>query len=151
AMKLKEETLLFAGMVISVIGSCLLLLAVFADLSFWLLIAALFLVVSSVGMVNTTSFSLGMQRQGKAAGSASAFLGILPFSGGALVSPPCLSLHSSELPAIIRLYRWRLLFSRVVCWRLCCISCWQGIRDKLGLGRRVFNKKALGFIPAPFK
>src|SRR5699024_2435199 len=68
-----------------------------------------------------------------------------------LVSPPCLSLHSSELPAIIRLYRWRLLFSRVVCWRLCCISCWQGIRDKLGLGRRVFNKKALGFIPAPFK
>lgn len=87
AVKLKEETLLFAGMVISVIGSCLLLLAVFAELSFWLLIVALFLVVSSVGMVNTTSFSLGMQRQGKAAGSASAFLGILPFAGGALVSP----------------------------------------------------------------
>src|SRR5699024_12629198 len=40
AVKLKEETLLFAGMVISAIGSCLLLLAVFAELSFWLLIVA---------------------------------------------------------------------------------------------------------------
>src|SRR5699024_11892899 len=52
-----------------------------------ILLPALFLVVSSVGMVNTTSFSLGMQRQGKIAGSASAFLGILPFGGGGLVSP----------------------------------------------------------------
>src|SRR5699024_724733 len=53
----------------------------------WVMLPALFLVVSSVGMVNTTSFSLGMQRQGKIAGSASAFLGILPFGGGGLVSP----------------------------------------------------------------
>ena len=48
---------------------------------------ALFLIVSSVGMVSTTSFSLGMQSQGKSAGSASAFLGLLPFIGGAIVSP----------------------------------------------------------------
>lgn len=87
AMKVREEILLFAGMVISAAGSCLLLVAIFAELSFWMLIVALFLVVSSVGMVNTTSFSLGMQRQGEVAGSASAFLGVIPFAGGALVSP----------------------------------------------------------------
>src|SRR5699024_8776005 len=99
AVKLKEETLLFAGMVISAIGSCLLLLAVFAELSFWLLIVALFLVVSSVGMVNTTSFSLVMQRQGKAAASASAFLGILPFSRGVLASPlVAIAFHRTAVP-----------------------------------------------------
>jgi DHA1 family bicyclomycin/chloramphenicol resistance-like MFS transporter len=43
--------------------------------------------VSSVGMVSTTSFSLAMQSQGKSAGSASAFLGVLTFIGGAIVSP----------------------------------------------------------------
>lgn len=87
ARKMDEVTLLFAGIMISFIGSCLLLLVVLFNLSFWVLLAALFLVVASVGMVNTTCFSLGMQRQGKVAGSASAFLGILPFGGGALVLP----------------------------------------------------------------
>lgn len=87
ALKIEEATLLLAGTIVSFVGSFLLLFAILLNLSFWILIAALFLVVSSVGMVNTTSFSLGMQRQGNAAGSASAFLGILPFGGGALVSP----------------------------------------------------------------
>lgn len=87
ANKIEEAKLLLTGIIISFIGSCLLLLVVLLNLSFWILLPALFLVVSSVGMVNTTCFSLGMQRQGKAAGSASAFLGILPFGGGALVSP----------------------------------------------------------------
>lgn len=84
---IKEVTLLRMGIIISFIGSCLLLIAVIFNLALWAIIPALFLVVSSVGIVNTTCFSLGMERQGKAAGSASAFLGILPFGGGALVSP----------------------------------------------------------------
>lgn len=87
AARIEETTLLFTGIIISFLGSFILLLAVMLNLSFWILLVALFLVVASVGMVNTTSFSLGMQRQGKVAGSASAFLGILPFGGGALVSP----------------------------------------------------------------
>src|SRR5699024_2920435 len=71
------------------------------------------------------------------------------FSGSCLLPAVRLFLHSSELPAIIPLYQWRLYFSRVVCWRLGRISCWQVIRDKLGWS--VFNKKALGLIPTPFK
>lgn len=51
------------------------------------MIIALLTVVSVVGLINSTSFSLAMSRQGHIAGSASAFLGILPFAGGALVSP----------------------------------------------------------------
>src|SRR5699024_3134606 len=72
---------------LSFIGSLLLIIVVIFALPIWAMLPALFLVVSSAGVVNTTSFSLGMQRQGEVAGSASAFLGILPFGGGALVSP----------------------------------------------------------------
>src|SRR5690625_4917815 len=71
----------------SLAGSILLFLVVLFTWPLWTMMLALFLVVSSVGIVNTMSFSLGMNRQGERAGSASAFLGILPFGGGAIVSP----------------------------------------------------------------
>ncbi|WP_100486084.1 multidrug effflux MFS transporter [Sporolactobacillus pectinivorans] len=47
----------------------------------------LFFVVSMVGLVNTTAFSLAMQTQGRAAGSASAILGLGMNLVGALLSP----------------------------------------------------------------
>ena len=84
---IEEIDLLKAGVIMSFIGSLLLIVVVMFSLPIWAILPALFLVVSSAGVVNTTSFSLGMQRQGEVAGSASAFLGILPFGGGALVSP----------------------------------------------------------------
>lgn len=87
ANKVDEGKLLFAGVTLSLIGSSLVFIVALLHLPLWIIIFSLFLAVSSVGIVNTTSFSLAMQRQGNAAGSASAFLGILPFGGGALVSP----------------------------------------------------------------
>lgn len=87
AFTIDESTLLYLGTLTSLIGAILLFIAIIFSLPIWIILFALFLVVSSVGVVNTTSFSLGMQKQGKVAGSASAFLGILPFGGGALVSP----------------------------------------------------------------
>lgn len=85
--KIDEMHLLKWGVSISFTGGLLLIATVLFTLPIWTLLLALFLVVSSVGIVNTTSFSLGMQRQGKMAGSASAFLGILPFAGGGIVAP----------------------------------------------------------------
>ncbi|MGY0691866.1 multidrug effflux MFS transporter [Virgibacillus sp. FSP13] len=85
--KIEEAHLLKWGVSISFTGSLLLIATALLSLPMWVLLPALFLVVSSVGIVNTTSFSLGMQRQGNMAGSASAFLGILPFAGGGIVSP----------------------------------------------------------------
>jgi len=87
AHRYEEMTLLLSGILFALIGSVLLIIVVFFYLSLWMIMIALFMVVSSVGLVNTTSFSLAMNRQGSVAGSASAFLGILPFAGGALVSP----------------------------------------------------------------
>lgn len=82
-----EVQLLFSGVLLSFIGSLLLLIVILYKLPLFVVALALFLIVSSVGMVSTSSFSLGMQRQGNSAGSASAFLGLLPFIGGAIVSP----------------------------------------------------------------
>lgn len=87
ASQMAEKKLLFYGVLLSFSGALLLLLAITLQGPLWIVLIALFFVVSSVGIVGTTAFSLGMERQGKAAGSASAFLGILPFGGGALVSP----------------------------------------------------------------
>lgn len=87
ANSFQEVHLLGIGILISFAGSLLLILVVWQQLSLTVMAVALFLVVSSLGMVSTTSFSLGMEAQGDAAGSASAFLGLLPFLGGGLVSP----------------------------------------------------------------
>ena len=69
------------------IGSGILLLVALLHLSLLPMAIALFLIVSSVGIVSPSAFSLAMQSQGKSAGSASALLGLLPFIGGAIVSP----------------------------------------------------------------
>lgn len=79
--------ILNTGILISVTGSILLLLGVWMNGPLFFMIIALFFVVSSVGMVSTSSLSLGMANQKRSAGSAAAFLGLLPFIGGALVSP----------------------------------------------------------------
>lgn len=82
-----EVRLLTFGVMMSVIGSFLLMIVVFFKLPLFFMATALLIVVSSVGMISTTSFSLAMEAQGKSAGSASAFLGLLPFVGGGIVSP----------------------------------------------------------------
>lgn len=87
ASNFEEKTLLLSGVLLSFVGALLLLVTVMLDGPLVLVLCALFFIVSSVGIVGTTAFSLAMERQGQAAGSASAFLGILPFGGGALVSP----------------------------------------------------------------
>lgn len=87
AGKIMERNLLKVGLGISLSGGLLLIgmLALGAGLSG--ILPALFLVVSSVGMVSTTCFSLAMQSQGKHAGSAAALLGLMPFILGSIMAP----------------------------------------------------------------
>ena len=87
AGRIHEVKFLRTGVLMSFTGSVLLLLTVWNGWPLAVIATALFLVVSSVGMVSTSSFSLAMQSQGKSAGSAAAFLGLMPFIGGAIVSP----------------------------------------------------------------
>lgn len=85
--KVDEVKIMLFGVMNALAGSLLLIVVVMGNLSLPVIIIALFMVVSSVGFVSPTAFSLGLKNQKKSAGSASAFLGLLPFIGGAIVSP----------------------------------------------------------------
>lgn len=87
AGKIKESTLLVVGLALAAIASLGLLSVIITDGSLVMLLIPLFFVVSSVGIVGTSSFSLAMQSQNEHAGSASALLGLLPFILGAAVAP----------------------------------------------------------------
>ncbi len=87
AGKVKESVLLAIGLGIAATAGVSLLLVVVMDGGLAALLVTLFFVVASVGLVAATASSLAMQSQGKAAGSAAAFLGLLPFILGAAVAP----------------------------------------------------------------
>ncbi|PIC73614.1 multidrug effflux MFS transporter [Sporosarcina sp. P17b] len=85
--RIHELKFLRAGVLLSFTASIVLLLTVWNEWSLAVIATALFFMVSSVGLVSPAAFSLAMQSQGKSAGSASAFIGLVPFIGGAIVSP----------------------------------------------------------------
>jgi DHA1 family bicyclomycin/chloramphenicol resistance-like MFS transporter len=82
-----ERKLLASGLLLCTLGGVLLLIAVLAGGGLLPILICLFAVVSSVGLVSTTSFSLAMQDQSETAGSASALLGLLPLLLGGCVAP----------------------------------------------------------------
>ncbi|MRX71934.1 Bcr/CflA family efflux MFS transporter [Bacillus lacus] len=51
------------------------------------LVIPIFIYMTSIGMIITSSFTLAMEHQGHRAGSASAVLGMLPLTLGSIVSP----------------------------------------------------------------
>ncbi|MDQ0351445.1 DHA1 family bicyclomycin/chloramphenicol resistance-like MFS transporter [Alkalibacillus filiformis] len=83
----KEEKLLVAGFIIALSGGVTLLLASLNGENFWLVMFGLFLVISSVGVLNPTSLSLAMEKQENNAGSAAAFLGLFQFIFGGVAAP----------------------------------------------------------------
>ncbi|MCZ8511905.1 multidrug effflux MFS transporter [Paenibacillus filicis] len=87
AGKVGETKLLVAGLIYAAAGGLLLLTAISTGAGLYAVLPSLFMVVSSVGIVSTTSFSLAMQKQGKSAGSASALQGLLSLITGGLVAP----------------------------------------------------------------
>jgi DHA1 family bicyclomycin/chloramphenicol resistance-like MFS transporter len=87
ASRFGETKLLVAGLVYATTGGLLLLAMIALGSGLYVILVPLFMVVSSVGIVSTAAFSLAMQKQGQAAGSASALQGLLSLIGGALVAP----------------------------------------------------------------
>jgi DHA1 family bicyclomycin/chloramphenicol resistance-like MFS transporter len=87
AGKVKESLLLKIGLSISLFGGLLLVIMLAFGAGMAGVLPALFFVVSSVGIVGTTVFSLAMESQGKSAGSAAALLGLMPFILGSIMAP----------------------------------------------------------------
>ncbi|WP_338051330.1 multidrug effflux MFS transporter [Pseudonocardia acidicola] len=72
---------------IAVAGAVALLAGVLLSRSVWAVLPPLFLVVASVGLIMPNATALALANQGRAAGTASAVLGLLQFALGALVPP----------------------------------------------------------------
>lgn len=87
AGRIKETRLLAGGLALAFVSGIALLAMTLLEGNFYALSIPLFFVVSSVGIIGTSSFSLAMQDQASAAGSASALLGLLSFILGGMMAP----------------------------------------------------------------
>ncbi|NKQ21403.1 multidrug effflux MFS transporter [Brevibacillus laterosporus] len=87
AGKISESKLMMSGLILAAIGGVSLLIVILLGVGLYAILPPLFIIVSCVGIVSTAGFSLAMQSQGKAAGSASALLGVLSLIFGALLAP----------------------------------------------------------------
>ncbi|GAA3404934.1 multidrug effflux MFS transporter [Paenibacillus hodogayensis] len=85
--KISERRFLVVGLLLSVLSSLTALTVIVMHGPLFALVIPLFFFVASIGMTSTASFSLAMESQSRMAGSASAFLGLLPFVIGACTSP----------------------------------------------------------------
>lgn len=62
------------------------------------LVIFIFIYMITMGMITTSTFTLGMAKQGHRAGSASAVLGMLPLFLGSIASPLAGMNESSAIP-----------------------------------------------------
>ncbi|MCI1946496.1 multidrug effflux MFS transporter [Clostridium luticellarii] len=87
AKKIALNKILGAGLLISLLGSLVLFSMTIVNGPLISILIPLFIVISSVGTITTTTGSLAMEPKGDEAGSASSLLGFIPFALGALASP----------------------------------------------------------------
>ncbi|MFD1705724.1 multidrug effflux MFS transporter [Siminovitchia sediminis] len=87
AGKISEKILLILGLMKGLAGSGTLCLMLWLKADLIFVILPLFLAVSSVGIVGTSSFSLAMNDKERTAGSAAALHGLMPYIFGAAAAP----------------------------------------------------------------
>lgn len=85
--RFSEKTFLKSGLALSMSASILLVTAVLVHAPLVAVAIPIFLFVTSISIIGTSSFSLAMETKGHMAGSASALLGLLPFLLGSLTAP----------------------------------------------------------------
>jgi DHA1 family bicyclomycin/chloramphenicol resistance-like MFS transporter len=87
AKRIDGEKLLAFGVGMAAFSGATLLAVILASAPLIVFLIPLFFVVSSVGVVASTSYSLALQNQGRIAGTAAAVLGVMTFLVGGLVAP----------------------------------------------------------------
>jgi MFS transporter, DHA1 family, multidrug resistance protein len=82
-----ERKLLRAAVIIAVSATSFLLVMTIIEGPLAAVVIPIFIYMTSMGMILTSTFTLAMEHQGHRAGSASAVLGMLPLVVGSIVSP----------------------------------------------------------------
>ncbi|MBE8522316.1 multidrug effflux MFS transporter [Amycolatopsis sp. H6(2020)] len=85
--RISERALLRSGLLLGVTGGVLVLASALFRAPLALLLVSLFLLVSSIGLVMPNASSLALASHARAAGAASALLGVLQFVVGAVATP----------------------------------------------------------------
>lgn len=85
--RVADWKLLCGALLMAAAGSVLLLASFWWELPLPAVIVLLFLTVSPLSMMGTSSFSMAMQDQGRSAGSASALIGFFSMISGAVMAP----------------------------------------------------------------
>lgn len=85
--RFSEKIFLKSGLALSMSASILLVIAILLHAPLLAVAIPIFLFVTSISIIGTSSFSLAMETKGHMAGSASALLGLLPFLLGSLTAP----------------------------------------------------------------
>jgi len=87
AGRVPEKKLLVTGLFLAFLGGISLLAMILVGGNLITILVSLFFVVSSIGIIATSSFSLAMQDQANSAGSAAALIGLLSFVLGGVMAP----------------------------------------------------------------
>ncbi|WP_226582607.1 Bcr/CflA family efflux MFS transporter [Halobacillus litoralis] len=82
-----ERSLLRSAVLVAVSATAFLLVMTIIEGPLFSIVIPIFIYMTAMGMVLTSTFTLAMEHQGHRAGSASAVLGMLPLVFGAMVSP----------------------------------------------------------------
>ncbi|PFO08356.1 MFS transporter [Bacillus sp. AFS076308] len=82
-----ERSLLRIAVMTAVSATFVLLIMTIIEGPLATIVIPIFIYMTTIGMILTSSFTLAMEKQGHRAGSASAVLGMLPLVIGAIVSP----------------------------------------------------------------
>ena len=93
-----ERKLLQTAVTIALIITAALLFMTIIEGPLASIVILIFIYMTTMGMVITSTFTLGMSRQGHRAGSASAVLGMLPLTLGAIFTPLAGIDESSAVP-----------------------------------------------------
>ena len=85
--RIADWKLLRFSLCLAAVGSVALLAAFSTGMPLPVIMVILFLTVSTLSMMSTSSFSMAMQDQGRSAGSASALIGFFSMISGAVMAP----------------------------------------------------------------
>lgn len=87
AARYGESRFLIIGLSMQLLGGVLLLSVTILNAGLFLILLALFLVVSSIGFINPSGTTLAMESLNGNVGSASALIGLISFGIGGIVAP----------------------------------------------------------------
>ncbi|UUI05585.1 Bcr/CflA family efflux MFS transporter [Oceanobacillus jeddahense] len=104
-----EKTLLQVAVVMALVATALLLIMTIIEGPLALIVLFIFIYMITMGMILTSTFTLGMAKQDHRAGSASAVLGMLPLLLGSIFSPLAGINEASAVPMGMILFTTTLI------------------------------------------